>query len=268
MKIHPISDLHIDFAPYRPMDPMPLAIDADVVVLAGDLCNGLSGVQWAKKAFANKPVVYVAGNHESYDSVLSDNIAAIRAETAGTNVHFLENSAVVIDGVRFLGATLWSDFEVEGSSWREQAMLAARRGMNDFRVIQGANGKVFSPYEAAEIHRQTVAWLQFMLNQPFDGETVIVTHHGCSPKSIHPRWSKSLLNGAFTSNLEHLLGRSALWIHGHTHDSFDYTRHGTRVIVNPRGYCRSNFNHTKPVGTPLIETCENPAFNPKLVVEI
>jgi calcineurin-like phosphoesterase family protein len=157
---------------------------------------------------------------------------------------------------------------VEGSNWREEAMFNARRGMNDFRVIQGANGKVFSPYEAAEIHRKTVEWLKFMLEQPFDGETVIVTHHGCSPKSIHPRWAKSLLNGAFTSDLEHLLGRAALWIHGHTHDSFDYVRHGTRVIVNPRGYCRSNFNQTRPVGTPLIEKCENAAFNPKLIVEI
>lgn len=268
MKIHAISDLHIDFAPYRPMDPLPLAIDADVVVLAGDLSNGLSGARWAKRAFANKPVIYVAGNHEPYDGCLTATIAAIRAETAGSNVHFLENDSVVIDGVRFLGATLWSDFEIEGSSYREEAMFNARRGMNDFRVIEGADGKVFSPYEAAEIHRKTIEWLKFMLDQPFEGETVIVTHHGCSPKSIHPRWAKSLLNGAFTSDLDHLLGRSALWIHGHTHDSFDYVRHGTRVIVNPRGYCRSNFNQTRPAGTPLIEKCENPAFNPNLVVEI
>jgi predicted phosphodiesterase len=268
MKLHILSDLHLDFAPFRPLDPLPLAIDADVVILAGDLCNGPQGARWAKAAFADKPVIYVAGNHEFYNSLMGGVIHQIREETAGSNVHFLDNEEIVIDGVRFLGATLWTDFEIEGEAWRDIAMDYAKRNMSDFSLIKMKGGKPMTPAQSRELHNKSLRWLNFKLSEPFDGETVVVTHHGCSKRSIHEKWKGQMLNGAFTSNLDDMLGRCKLWVHGHTHDNFDYDADGTRVIVNPRGYCRSNFHKTKPLGAPLVEKCENPAFNPFLVVEI
>lgn len=268
MKIHILSDLHLDFAPFRPEDALPLAIDADVVVLAGDLCNGPQGARWAKKAFADKPVIYVAGNHEYYGSVMSEVAQKIRMETAGSNVHFLDNEEFIVGNVRFLGATLWTDFDIEGEAWREAAMGYAKNNMSDFQVIQSKHKQALTPEQSRALHVKSLAWLKFKLAEPFNGETVVVTHHGCSKRSIHARWMGQMLNGAFTSNLDDTLGRCKLWVHGHTHDSFDYDVEGTRVIVNPRGYCRSNFNQTRALGAPLVEKCENAYFNPNLVVEI
>jgi len=268
MKLHILSDLHLDFAPFRPLDPLPLKVDADVVVLAGDLSNGPDGVRWARKAFADKPVVYVAGNHEFYGRVMDDVKREIREATAGSNVHFLDNEVVIIGNVRFLGATLWTDFELDGPVWRPMALQHAAKAMNDFKVIRLAEDRIFRPLDSVELHKKSLAWLKMKLAEPFAGETVVVTHHGCSPRSVHARWKGQLLNGAFNSDLRDLLGRCVLWVHGHTHDNFDYLEDDTRVIVNPRGYCRSNFHDTKPLGTPLIEKCENANFNPHLVVEI
>jgi predicted phosphodiesterase len=268
MKLHLLSDLHLDFAPFRPQDKLPLAIDADVVVLAGDLCNGTQGVRWAKEAFADKPVIYVCGNHEHYGSVIGETLETIREETAGSNVHFLNNDEIIIGGVRFLGTTLWTDFEVEGEAWRYIAMRHAKKNMSDFRVIRSAKGHIFTPLQSCELHREALAWLKLKLAEPFEGETVVVTHHGCSRRSIAARWKGEMLNAAFTSNLDDILGRCALWVHGHTHHNFDYNVEGTRVIVNPRGYCKSNFHETRLLGAPVVEKCENPDFDPFLVVEI
>ena len=49
--------------------------------------------------------------------------------------------------------------------------------------------------------------------------------------------------------------RACLWVHGHTHDSFDYTINGTRVVCNPRGYVIDGVN-------------ENARFDPDLVIAI
>jgi hypothetical protein len=85
----------------------------------------------------------------------------------------------------------------------------------------------------------------------------VVTHHAPSPASIHPRFAASPLNACFVSNAEHLLDgdRVRLWIHGHTHDSFDYVVNGTRVVCNPRGYAKNGVN-------------ENPRFDAEFVVDV
>ena len=85
----------------------------------------------------------------------------------------------------------------------------------------------------------------------------MITHHAPSRQSIHPRYADSLLNACFVSDAEHLVSgeRAQLWIHGHTHDSFDYVVHGTRVVCNPRGYAKNGVN-------------ENPHFDPNLIVEV
>jgi Icc-related predicted phosphoesterase len=100
-------------------------------------------------------------------------------------------------------------------------------------------------------------WLGQALATPHAGPTVVITHHAPSPRSIHPRFEESILNACFVSDLEHLLGqeRVELWIHGHTHDSFDYRVNGTRVLCNPRGYARDGVN-------------ENASFNPGLTIEV
>jgi predicted phosphohydrolase len=236
MKLHILNDLHIEFEGFEPP-----ATDADVVVLAGDIGVGMDGLRWAEARFPDKPVIYVPGNHEFYhhDIALIDELKA----EAPDNVHVLNDDPVVIDGVRFLGSILWTDFALFGEADKFFAMQQARQGMTDFSIIQN-HGQRFTPEDAIRLHTASRDWLAAMLAEPFDGKTVVVTHHAPSSQSVPPRYARDLLTPAFAGNLENLMGgdRVALWIHGHMHKSFDYEIYGTRVVCNPRGYAPKALN--------------------------
>jgi Icc-related predicted phosphoesterase len=236
MKLHILNDLHIEFE-----DFVPPATDADVVILAGDIGVGVEGPRWTEARFPGKPVIYVPGNHEFYhhDIALIDELKA----DAPDNVHVLNDDQAIINGVRFLGSILWTDFALFGEADKFFAMQTARQGMTDFSIISN-NGRRFTPEDAIRLHTASRDWLTAMLAEPFDGKTVVVTHHAPSSQSVHPRYARDLLTPAFASNLENLMdgARAALWIHGHMHESFDYEVHGTRVVCNPRGYAPNALN--------------------------
>lgn len=253
MKLHILSDLHLSLGALEPP-----RTDADVVVLAGDIARPREAVAWAARF--DKPVLYVPGNHEYYGSSLDGAAAELARLCAGTPVRLLDDAAVVIDGVRFLGSTLWTDFELYADAATKAAALAqARQLMRDFSRIRlrEDDAAVFTPDDAAARFRRHAAWLGERLGEAHDGPTVVITHHAPSPRSIHARFAESLLNPSFVSDAEHLLdgGRVQLWIHGHTHDSFDYTVGGTRVVCNPRGYMMGG-------------RIENARFDPHFTVDL
>ncbi|RYY55200.1 MAG: metallophosphoesterase [Comamonadaceae bacterium] len=253
MKLHILSDLHLEQASFA----CP-ATDADAVVLAGDIGHPDEAIAFA--ASLGKPVLFVPGNHEFYGGSIATRLERLRALCAGTSVHLLDAGEVVLQGVRFLGATLWTDFMLFGKGeQREAALETCRRTMRDFRRIRQAEDgdALITPADTAALFGVQVDWLERRLAQPHDGPTVVVTHHGPSARSIHPRFAGSLVNAGFVSRSDHLLGaeRAALWVHGHTHDSFDYDAEGTRVLCNPRGYTRDG-------------VLENARFDPALVVEV
>jgi hypothetical protein len=157
--------------------------------------------------------------------------------------------------VRFLGSTLWTDFKLFGDVLKKSAMLEGSKYLNDFRLI-GEHDSVFSPARSIQLHKTSRAWLAAKLQEPYSGSTVVITHHLPSAQSVAERYKNSLTSACFASNLDELMGASVLWIHGHTHDSFYYVLRGTRVVCNPRGYCR---NPEKP---------ENLGFDPALVVKV
>jgi hypothetical protein len=199
------------------------------------------------------PCIYVAGNHEFYKGALKESLEDGRSAAAGfPNVHFLENDVAVVGGVRFLGATLWTDYRIEGHP--EVAMFHARERMNDYRQIakQRNPWQRFVPETAYRLHQQSRLFIESALKADAT-KTVVVTHHLPHRRSIPARFKGDLLNAAYASDLSEVIeaGRPALWIHGHTHDSCDYTVGGTRVISNPRGY-----------------DDENSDFNPGLTVQV
>ncbi len=250
MKIHILSDLHIEYSAYEPR-----YAEADVILLAGDICLGTRGITWARQTWQDREIVFVPGNHEYYRSEIG--IENEQMEEAGRvyGVHVLNRGETVIGGVRFLGAPLWTDFRLFGEAERPYAYSAALNGLTDFKVID-YGPQTFMPQDSADINAVDVAWLEGKLKQEaFDGPTVVVTHHLPSARSVADRFKKDLLSACFASNLDHLLGYSKLWVHGHTHDSFDYELKVTRVICNPRGYCKAG------------EMPENPKFDPMLIVE-
>lgn len=269
-----LSDLHLEFAPFQ---PDPAAVEAaDVVVLAGDISNGTKAIAWARQAFGAKPVVYVAGNHEFYRFHWTRLLDQLREQARLHGVHFLENEAVILGGVRFLGATLWTDFELFGLDKKSLAMREAARGMNDFQLIKarplpvertlvrpdGSPWKL-SPAHTLRRHRETLAWLRAELARGDPDRTVVVTHHLPSGRSVAPRYAQDMLSAIYASNVAQdvLLG-AAVWIHGHAHTSFDYRigepERSVRVVCNPRGYPLSRLRPGE---------FENPGFDPGLMVE-
>jgi predicted phosphodiesterase len=231
MRLRIFSDLHLEFAPFQPSDR-----DVDVVVLAGDIHLETRGVGWAAETF-RRPVVYVPGNHEYYGGHFKNTLAKMKERGAGTQVHVLDRDEVVIEGVRFLGTTLWTDFSATGNL--VLAALEARQRMSDYRRIRTGNYRRLRPSDVVEDHRDAVSFLRAKLAEPFAGKTVVVTHHAPSTRSIAEQFRDDIghLNAAYVNRLDELLGPpAAVWVHGHTHTSFDYDLLGTRVVCNPRGY--------------------------------
>ena len=232
MKIQIMSDLHLE------MNPCDIPVMGGVVVLAGDIHVGTEGIVWAKEHLAGVPVVYVAGNHEYYLHRFPDLIQDLRAEAAGSNVALLENDVFETGGVRFLGATLWTDFTLHGFARQAIDMAAAKHGMNDFRVIKKATGGLLRPGDVAEAYTQSIEWLRAKLTESHDGPTVVITHHAPCIMSTHPQHRFDSLTSAFVNNLENLIQdfQPAVWISGHTHYCSDYRIGETRLISNQRGY--------------------------------
>jgi predicted phosphodiesterase len=232
--------------------------DADLVILAGDLGRPAAAAAWALGF--DKPVLYVLGNHEFYGGSIDGTIGEFRRLVAGSQVRLLDTDQVVVEGVRFLGATLWTDFKLLGEGEEQaEAIDTATRLLRDFSRVRTreAGDAIFTPRDSAELFAQQAAWLDARLDEPHDGPTVVITHHAPSRQSIHPRFAGSILNPCFVSDAEWLLsaGRAQLWIHGHLHDSFDYPVNGTRVVCNPRGYAKDGVN-------------ENALFDPDFIVEV
>lgn len=242
MKLWPLSDLHLEFDDISHRFRVPDGVD--VCVCTGDLVNKSPalGIEWLAE-HVNVPTIYVAGNHEYYRGSLVDGLAEAReAAKKYPNIHFLENDVVVIDGVRFIGATLWTDFKLMGD--QGLGMMAAQGSMNDFKAIKYRKEPYarLMPKHLLDIHIQSRAFIEQALATPFEGKTVLVTHHGVHPLSVHRQYAGDSLNSAFVSNLDDLIYeyRPHLCLHGHVHNSFNYQVHDTHIVVNPRGYVNEN----------------------------
>lgn len=260
MKIAVYSDLHLETLDrYPEWQTVPAGSDqADIVILAGDIHSGTRGLHALAKC--GKGHIYVSGNHEYYhhDIELLDVDLNTQAEKLG--LHYLQRRAVQIGDVRFLGTTLWTDFAIQ-AGWGWGSQLIAQAFIPDFKYIR-YRGRRFTPSDAMRLHAMNRDWLCAELEKPFDGKTVVVTHHAPHPGSIHPRFALSPVNAAFVSDLSAVVDKADLWIHGHMHDSFDYcTSGGARVVVNPRGYVRKK-NARGP------QQFENRAFNSHCLIEI
>ncbi len=221
--------------------------EADIIVAAGDIGIGTQGVDWLKTL--NKPVIYVAGNHEFYTHEYQQMLQSIRKQCAGGNVHFLENDYLIFQGVRFLGCTLWTDLFVEG----DKKAAALGKALNDFRRIQ-FDDKAFDAIEFSQLYQSSKEWLEQQLAEPFSGKTVIITHHAPSQWS----WNESpneLRKLAYCNDLKSLLHEYeiAAWFHGHVHSPVDYRIADARILCNPRGY----------VGTKIV-----PGFDQNRMVDI
>jgi predicted phosphodiesterase len=239
-----LSDLHLELSDLQ----LPPQLDVDVALLAGDIVNpGHKLRDWVAASPAlcrARAVLAVSGNHEYFDTVLQHEAAALAQQAPP--LHWLDCAQVVIDGVRFLGCTLWTDFELRidtaqgPRSDRARAIGVAQQAMADYRTIGWQDGgalRRLTPHDTLRLHRQQRAWLQQQLEQAFDGPTVVLTHHGPHRGSLAPRFAADWVSAAYLSELpDSFFQVPALWLHGHTHSSHDYVVGNCRIVCNPRGY--------------------------------
>ena len=278
VKVQLAGDLHLEhiensFPSERLIRP---AFGADILVLAGDIAEGTRAIElfgdWPV------PVVFVAGNHEFYggrrwEQKRSD----MRRASEGTSVVFLDCDTAdlmpfeawraartnVETEVRFLGCTLWTDYRYRCNRTQRQLMENAELRISDHRRIATEHG-AFRAEDALRDHERSRRWLEQELAVPFDGKTVVISHHGPHSLSVHPRYAGDATNAAFVSDLSDLMPRVDLWLHGHVHDSCDYRIGRCRVVANPRGYVLRG----PDVARVQDLQHENAAFKPALVVEV
>ena len=264
MQIQLLSDLHLETHPHWVPTPAP---GADVLVLAGDVGSYQSGSLLTDSDFGlgpfsplhgwPTPVLFVPGNHE-YDSFdFDDAHARLRATCERLGITWLEREVLVWPAkpVRFIGTTLWTDFDAlaplaTAASAPTANLLAQQLKARDkaFRAANYHLKKTLTtrqgqPFLAEAVRAQALvcqSWLINALAQPFDGDTVVVTHFAPSLLSADPRYGLTPGTAGFCNALDHLLPQARLWLHGHLHAPSDYTQGGCRVVANPLGYARKN----------------------------
>lgn len=229
MRIHLLSDLHNEFELFQ-----PCVLDADVVILAGDIDVKCRGVQWAREMFSGQ-VLYVPGNHEYYGGHLRRSLEKMK-EAQDERVQVLDRDEVVIGSVRFLGATLWTDYCSTGN--QPVAAFTAQSGMSDFKKIRTGEYRRIRPSDLKAESVLARNWLREKLSTLHDGPTVVITHHAPSMRSLvdNPH-AGGHMDAAYANRYDDLLEMGAkLWVHGHSHTACDYMAGATRVVCNPRGY--------------------------------
>jgi Icc-related predicted phosphoesterase len=246
MKLQILHDLHIDYPGSRGIPP--LARGVDMVIVAGDTCQGLAqSIESLRRAYpAPTEIVMVAGNHELWSRRLAfeDHFEEGHSAAELHGVHLLENKAVTINGVRIVGATLWTDYELFGHDLRETAMRAAADHMLDHKRIKWCRDPWarFRPAEARILHHQSRMFFEEELEKPHAGPSVCVSHHAMSIDAIAPVHQPSILSAAYASEMLPMIDRFQpdLVVSGHTHHGIDIKRGRTRMISNPAGYANEN----------------------------
>ncbi len=262
VSLHILSDLHMEFAPYSAPE-----VVADVTIVAGDIFTKGRASPWADaQQFFGSPVISVPGNHEFYGSTIDHGLLKLRASAAECGLHLLENGEFIMNGIRFLGCTLWSDFQlfagddIQKTKQHASVVVGDRysaRMMDFWSIRVAAEGyRKFRPKDAANLHAQSVSWLEERLADDFRGPTVVITHHAPSALCLPDTLRTDVFSAAYASNLDWLIERyqPALWISGHIHQSVPSFKIGsTQMISNPCGYRPQDVN---------------PRFNPTLIHEV
>ncbi|MEO8543084.1 MAG: metallophosphoesterase [Betaproteobacteria bacterium] len=254
MKIQLLSDLHLESHPHFVPEPAP---GADLLVLAGDIGSYQNGSLLLDPDFGlarfsplqgwPTPVLYLPGNHE-YDGLDFDLAHGRLRETCERlGMVWLEREVVQIAGVRFVGTTLWSDFDALAPATddagatlshllraRDKAFRAANYYLRKNTSLR--NGEPMLAQALREQGLLCQQWLRTALAQPHAGPTVVVTHFAPSLQSADPRYGLTPGTAGFCNNLDELLAQADLWLHGHLHAPSDYVHRGCRVVANPLGY--------------------------------
>ena len=259
MKLQLISDLHLN--EYRrsglPEPEVLVNPDADMVVFAGDIDEGLEGIEFARRLPTRS--LYVLGNLEHYGLDIDEAAMLTKMEALSTNARVLQNNSTIMGGVRFLGATLWTDFRAAGPSQADN-VAQTEQAMNDYRFIRERD-QLITPETVLHRHLETIEWMASVLSEPFAGPTVVITHHAPHLDSIPGHRAGHRLQAAYVSRLTSLMASVDYWFHGHVHAASRYDVQGCRVFCNPFG---SPADHKYPNSVAQASML----YDPDLLIEV
>lgn len=239
-KFHVLSDLHIDSYARCDLPVMDIpTTDCDALLVAGDTSNSDMGIRWLinQSERLAKSIFVILGNHDYFGENVRTFDEHICKLTQNTGVTFLQQDSVDFMGVRLLGCTLWTDYQFEA---QPDTLLQAEGLMYDYRAIKVDN-RLFVPQDSIDLHQKHRQWLFTELQKAHEQNMpcVVMSHHGISPHSVSQKYAHLPTNAAFLSDFSDWLAADfapKLWIHGHTHEAFDYVQGNTHVVVNPRAY--------------------------------
>ncbi|MBJ6986063.1 metallophosphoesterase [Devosia sp. MC521] len=254
MKLWIVSDLHMDSTYWVP-DRIPAH---DVMIIAGDVDGSAAETEQTLLLIARwapTPIIFVPGNH---DVMGGDMDAWDRGneDLLDRGIHVLSSGqSIVIDDVRFVGGTLWTDWQLGDREWQSQAWAA--RHMREYQSVSRPGDGPLWPVHTSDAHDMHLAAIEGVLSRRHEGPSVVVTHHAPSPLSLRPGEERGVEAAAYASDLEEtmMIWGPDLWVHGHTHHACDYHVGATRVVSNPRGYVRDDW-------------CEKTGWNEDLTIEV
>ncbi|MCC2957666.1 metallophosphoesterase [Massilia sp. IC2-477] len=277
MRIQLFSDLHLERYPHFVPD---IREDTDVIILAGDIGSYQQGSRLLDQDFGlgrfsplrpgatRARVLYIPGNHEFDGLDYEQAYSRLQATCAELGIEWLDRETLVIGDVRFIGTTLWSDFDAlavqetdltKQLQRREKAFRAANYYLSKNTTLKNGEKVLAEGIRAMSLDCQD--WLRGALAAPFAGKTVVVTHFAPSLQSADPRYGLTPGTAGFCNAMDALFPRADIWIHGHLHCANDYVMTGSedgrpwscRVVANPLGYLSKG---------------EQEAFRPELVIEL
>ena len=244
MKIAFASDLHFEFDESRihhlikQVDP-----DTDVLILAGDIQEFnrlIIDLEFVSKALPDIHIVYVTGNHEFYGYRIEDVEKFLRdAFDHHPRIHYLEKKSFELNGVVFLGTTLWTGFDAYPYYEQSRSEENAMHGISDFMYIRCGTGK-FQSYHCKKLFKENCAWLSNTLeiNNRESKISIVVTHFPPSPSVYHEKIPINSLSNYFQADCRDIINQyqPAYWIYGHNHWSDRQEMDETIVVSNQLGY--------------------------------
>ena len=251
MNLRVLSDLHIEHGEPKHLNAVRSG-DEDVVGCAGDVSNhGIDSLYWLRERFPDKRIVFVPGNHEYYCGMAIGELNdAMVTHGKGLGIDVLINNTVEIDGLEFIGSTLWSNFG--NSPFSHESRIMSERYVNDFRMINvNDTERLRAYYVETKLFDPAYSFLNKALHSENENQ-IVITHFAPAHGSIARQFAGDPITPYFVNDIEELITEKPLvWIHGHTHTAFDYQVGYSRVICNPSGY-----------------RGEGSAFNSNLIVEV
>ena len=257
MKVHVLSDLHLEHGDFR----MP-EVDAEILVLAGDISVGVDTITYLNSISSQyKAIFYVPGNHEYYRNnmeeldkrLMSEAVDNVFNVSRGGSASYVDDDGNVY---QFFGKTLWTDMKLfEGVHNQDMVDQVCFNALSDFHYIQVSKNEKMSVQAFKQLHSEQLysLFMQLMYNMDKKRKNIVITHHMPSSRSVQERYEKDILSAVFASDLDKFIEdfQPDYWICGHTHDAHRYNTGKTEVICNPRGY---PYEHT--------------GFDPELVIEL